>query len=155
MVRLCPADIGTTNSIRNIKNCIYRFIKCYGVVIMKNGMMNSSSTLFFLLRSFSKCTHLLWVIKSDKVHYLEYAIDLAKELQDLCANMLIIVQKYCQVRYLLFVVVSTSTWTKCCSAQLMISVYVRFKKPGHEYRPFGYLLTNWKGRTMTQYHPMW
>lgn len=97
IMRLCPADIGTTNSIRNIKNCIYRFIKCYGVVIMKNGMMNSSSTLFFLLRSFSKCTHLLWVIKSDKVHYLEYAIDLAKELQDLCANMFIIVQKYCQV----------------------------------------------------------
>lgn len=77
-MRLCPADIGTTNSIRNIKNCIYWFIKCYGVVIMKNGMKNSSSTLFILLRSFPKRTHLLRAIKSDKVHYLEYAIDLTK-----------------------------------------------------------------------------
>lgn len=152
-MRLCPADIGTTNSVRNIKNCIYWFIKCYGVVIMKNGMKNSSSTLFFLLRSFPKCTHLLRAIKSDKVHYLEYAIDLTKSCKIFVPACKLLFKS--TVRYLFFVVVSTSTWTKCCSAQLMISVFVRFKKPGHEYRPFDYLLRNWKGRTMTQYHPMW
>lgn len=153
-MRLCPADIGTTNSIRNIKNCIYWFIKCYGVVIMKNGMKNSSSTLFFLLRSFPKRTHLLRAIKSDKVHYLEYAIDLTKSCK-ICVPTCKLLFKS-TVRYFFVVVVSTSTWTKCCSAQLMISVFVRFKKPGHEYRPFDYLLRNWKkGRTMTQYHPVW
>lgn len=149
-MRLCPADIGTTNSIRNIKNCIYWFIKCYGVVIMKNGMKNSSSTLFFLLRSFPKRTHLLRAIKSDKVHYLEYAIDLTKSCK-ICVPTCKLLFKS-TVRYLFF----------CCSVDVNLNKVlqctindVRFKKPGHEYRPFGYLLRNWKGRTMTQYHPVW
>lgn len=57
--------------------------------------------------SFPKRTHLLRAIKSDKVHYLEYAIDLTKSCK-ICVPTCKLLFKS-TVRYLFFVVVSTST----------------------------------------------